>query len=126
MKSFALVIVLMGLAAACVMVNAVDEDFDVVAEETRHGRPHRPAIGCPETQLDDFQCPACKVHLTAMLTTTYFNQLLHVYCSTVPRVPARSGRARARCFHLANSEEAPNMVTSDLVDTLCKNGNRCP
>ncbi len=122
MRGFALVIVLMGLAAASAMADVEkegQEDFDWIADE-QLVETNR------EAQLGDYRCPACKVHLTAMLTTKYFDQLLHEYCSTVPRVPARSGRARARCFHLANSGEALNMVTPELVYTLCKNGNRCP
>ncbi|XP_033648005.1 uncharacterized protein LOC117307373 [Asterias rubens] len=120
MKSVVLVVVMMGFAAASAMSGA---DSGMVAEETRR---HKKESYCPEPTLDDeFTCAACKTHLNAMLTDSTLTEILLTYCDTVPRVPDRSGRARARCFALANSAEVENMVTSELVDEMCTNGLRC-
>ncbi|XP_071784202.1 uncharacterized protein [Asterias amurensis] len=122
MKSVVLVVVMMGFAAASAMFGA---DSGLVAEEAR-GDKSTTTQSCPELTLNDFSCPACKLHLNALLTEVTFNDVIHTYCNTIPREPERSGRARARCFALASSDQVENMVTSTMVDKMCENGLRCP
>ncbi len=123
MRGFALVIVLMGLAAASAMAdveNQGEEDFGWIADEQLVETSR--AVD-PVTQ---YKCPACYKHLKDMLVGASLNYVLKAHCSSLSTPTARTKLARDRCIYLTQSPyEVAKMITTEMIKTMCKNGNRC-